>query len=919
MSVENVTKYLAIGIPILSVILIGYYFFVAKKSNWKVLKNNKVFAVIVPLFLVLLSVANIAVNSFSNVISLYLSSGPSDTEALELAQKASKDLVSKIQGEGTVLLENKNNSLPLAKGTKINVFGIGSVATTYGGSGSGASDESNNITIYQGLEEAGFELNPDLVSFYESNKPKKDEQNNFNLTGGDYNIHELSSVTREMMDSALDYSDTAIVVYSRNGGEGGDLPMDMAEFQNGDEGKSYLELQDIELNLLEKVKLAGFKNVIVLINSSNAMELGFLNDEEVTAALWIGGPGSTGNRAIGQILNGTINPSGRLADTYAYDLSTAPAYYNAGDFAYLNGKHELGPKTDYFKFLNYSEGIYVGYRFYETRFVDNETGEIDEEKYKDFVQYPFDYGLSYTTFEQSIENSEVKDGKVNVKVKVKNTGDVAGKEVVQVYYTAPYYEGGIEKSHVVLGNFGKTSLLEPGKEETVEISFNVDDMASYDYMDTKSYVLEKGQYEIKLMNNAHDVIDAFTYNQAETVVFNEEPRSGDEIVATNQFDDARGDINFVSRSDWEGTLPRERTNHRDASEEQLDIFTNPDIEAKDEGDDIVFADHGLTVEDLIGKDYNDPIWDQLLEQLSIEDMVKLIGYGGFATQGIDSIKLPATVNSDGPAGINNILTGVSGIQFTSGVVIASTWNQQLAQEIGTTMSDEAKAIGTVGLYAPGNNIHRTPFSGRNFEYYSEDPVLTGKISAATVKAAKDNGVFMYIKHFALNDQETNRLGVAVWTNEQAIRELYLKAFELPVKEGESTGIMSSYNRIGTRWTGGDDRLLNTILRDEWGFKGTVITDYNNRWFMDPTQAILNGGDLMLTPVGKEPTAATKTIEGRQALRKASKNIIYTVVNSAAVENYDKSFPMWLSLWIGANVILLVLIALWIKAKDKKAK
>lgn len=919
MSVENVTKYLAIGIPILSVILLGYYFFVAKKSNWKVLKNNKVFAVIVPLFLVLLSVANIAVNSFSNVISLYLSSGPSDTEALELAQKASKDLVSKIQGEGTVLLENKNNSLPLAKGTKINVFGIGSVATTYGGSGSGASDESNNITIYQGLEEAGFELNPDLVSFYESNKPKKDEQNNFNLTGGDYNIHELSSVTREMMDSALDYSDTAIVVYSRNGGEGGDLPMDMAEFQNGDEGKSYLELQDIELNLLEKVKLAGFKNVIVLINSSNAMELGFLNDEEVTAALWIGGPGSTGNRAIGQILNGTINPSGRLADTYAYDLSTAPAYYNAGDFAYLNGKHELGPKTDYFKFLNYSEGIYVGYRFYETRFVDNETGEIDEEKYKDFVQYPFGYGLSYTTFEQSIENSEVKDGKVNVKVKVKNTGDVAGKEVVQVYYTAPYYEGGIEKSHVVLGNFGKTSLLEPGKEETVEISFNVDDMASYDYMDTKSYVLEKGQYEIKLMNNAHDVIDAFIYDQAETVVFNEEPRSGDEIVATNQFDDARGDINFVSRSDWEVTLPRERTNHRDASEEQLDIFTNPDIEAKDEGDDIVFVDHGLTVEDLIGKDYNDPIWDQLLEQLSIEDMVKLIGYGGFATQGIDSIKLPATVNSDGPAGINNILTGVSGIQFTSGVVIASTWNQQLAQEIGTTMSDEAKAIGTVGLYAPGNNIHRTPFSGRNFEYYSEDPVLTGKISAATVKAAKDNGVFMYIKHFALNDQETNRLGVAVWTNEQAIRELYLKAFELPVKEGESTGIMSSYNRIGTRWTGGDDRLLNTILRDEWGFKGTVITDYNNRWFMDPTQAILNGGDLMLTPVGKEPTAATKTIEGRQALRKASKNIIYTVVNSAAVENYDKSFPMWLSLWIGANVILLVLIALWIKAKDKKAK
>lgn len=918
MSVSSVTQILAIVGPLLAVLILGYLLFLAKKSNWQLFKKNKLFTGIVPLLLVLIAAANIAVNVFNNVIDLYLASGPSDMDAVTAAQEVSKEITSTIQSEGTVLLENKNNTLPLAKNSKLSVFGIGSVATTYGGSGSGASDESKNVTIYQGLEAAGFELNPDLVSFYEANKPSKEGQNNFNLTGGDYNIYEPgANLTRELVEGAAAFSDTALVVFSRNGGEGGDLPMDMANYQNGDAGKSYLELQDIEINLLDKVKAAGFKNIVVLINSSNAMELGFLDDEAITGALWVGGPGSTGSSAIGQILAGDVNPSGRLVDTYAYDLTTAPAYYNAGDFAYLNGKHDLGPQTDYFKFLNYNEGIYVGYRFYETRFVDNVTGEVDEAAYDAMVQYPFGYGLSYTTFTQELESSEVKDGQVNLKVKVTNTGNIAGKDVVQVYYTAPYTEGGIEKSHVVLAAFDKTENLEPKASETVEISFAVDEMASYDYVNEGAYVLDKGTYQIKVMNNAHEVIDSFDYQQEETVVFKDKARSSDLQVAINQFEDAQGDLTYVSRADWEGTLPTERTAHKDAPEEFLELFTNALIEADDSVADIVFADHGLTVEDLAGKDYDDPLWDQLLEQLSVADMVKLIGYGGFATQAIDSIGLPATVNSDGPAGINNLLTGTTGVQFTSGVVTGSTWNQDLAGQLGVAMANEAKAIGTVGLYAPGANIHRTPFSGRNFEYYSEDPVITGKIAAATVKAAKDEGVFMYIKHFALNDQEINRLGVATWSNEQAIREVYLKAFEIPVKEGESTGIMSSFNRIGTTWTGGDSSLLQEVLRNEWGFRGTVVSDYNYRWFMDATQAVLNGGDLMLTPVGKEPTVATETTMGRQALRQASKNIIYTVVNSAAVENYDDSFPTWLILWIAGNILVLILICLWIWNRNKK--
>ena len=793
----------------------------------------------------------------------------------------------------------------------MNVFGISSVAITYGGSGSGAADESKNVTLQQGLSNAGIEVNDNLTSFYKERLPKKEQTNIFSLNGGDYNLEEISSeeYSQNVLKQAKEFSETAIVVFSRNGGEGGDLPVDMKNYKNGNEGRHYLQLQKVEEELLQTVK-QNFKKVIVLINSSNAMELGFLKEEGINAALWIGGPGSTGLSGVGKLLVGDVNPSGRLVDTYAYDLRTNPAFYNQGEFNYSNITYEEKDfkgetKTNPYTFVNYNEGIYVGYRYYETRFVNNETGEMDENAYNSVVQYPFGYGLSYTNFKKTIKDMKVSNGKVDVNVEVKNEGNVAGKDVAQIYYTAPYTVGGIEKSHVVLAGFAKTKLLQPGEVENVTISFDRDDMASYDYVNEKAYVLEKGDYQIKLMNNAHDVLDSRSISVEKTEVLNQ--RKSDKSVVTNQFAEANGGLNYVSRANWEGTLPTSRTLDKEADEtlsKELDV-KNPPINNNQSDEDIVIKKHGLQFKDMAGLDYNDPKWNQLLEQISVQEMKDLISFGGYATKEVASIDKPAVVDLDGPAGINGIFQNIKGIQYNSEVVIASTWNVELAKEMGDAFAEEALAHGVVGLYAPAVNIHRQPFAGRNFEYYSEDPLISGKMAASLVKSALDKGVYTFTKHFALNDQETNRSGVATWSNEQAIREIYLKAFEIPVKEGNATAIMSSFNRIGTTWAGGHKGLLTNVLRDEWGFKGMVITDFAGAAHMNPDQAIRNGNDLMLTPLGSLVTEkSTETNTGKQAMRKATKNILYTVVNSKALDIYKPKFKWWLLLLVVTNVLLL---------------
>lgn len=912
MNVAQITKMVLVISIIFAVLMVAFVTVKGKKQDAAEKKKGK--KIVTCILLAVIIAANGAIYAFNNIINQHFSSVKVDDMAVDDATTASKDITTRIEEEGIVLLENKDNTLPLnvEKNAKVNVFGQSSAAIVYGGAGSGASDETDNVTLQEGLKQAGFDVNEDLTKFYEEHKKKKKGQNVFNLKGGDYNINEpaTSEYSDKLISDAKKFSDTAIVVFSRNGGEGGDLPMDMASYTGGDAGKHYLELQSCEQEMLSMVE-KNFEHVIVLVNSSNAMELGFLEDKNVDAALWIGGPGSTGCVAVGEVLCGAVNPSGRLVDTYAYDLTTAPAYYNAGNFTYTSNGEDTSEH-----YVEYAEGIYVGYRYYETRYVDNETGKCDEDAYNKVVQYPFGYGLSYTTFEQKVTHHEVKDGKINIEIEVKNTGKVAGKDIAQVYVTAPYTNGGIEKSFVELEGFAKTGMLEPGKSEKVTVSFDVEDMAAYDYVEQGCYVLEKGTYEIKLMNNAHDVLDSFTYDVEDTIVYNEDnARSSDKTVAVNTFDFAAGDVTYVSRSDWEGTLPTERVEKKEATAEILDqlnldninkLYVNP----SNEGDKITTgADNGLTLSDMAGVPYDDEKWDKLLDELSVDEMAKLMGYGGFSTVEIASIDKVATIDIDGPAGLNALTSDISGVQFPSEAVIGSTYNVELVDEMGQTYAQEANAHGVVGLYAPGVNIHRTPFSGRNFEYYSEDPVLNGKLGAAMTRGCNSMGVYCYPKHFALNDQETNRSGVCVWSNEQAMREIYLKAFEIVVKEGNNHGLMSSYNRIGTVWSGGCEALLTDVLRGEWGFEGAVATDYANAKLLNADQALMAGGDLMLSTTGATLSdIVTGSTEGQQKLRQASKNVLYMVVNSRAyTDPVEMGFPYWILAQVALNIVLMLLV------------
>ena len=827
---------------------------------------------------------------------------------VEQAAEQSRAMAQELVQEGAVLLKDQNNALPLAEGTAVNLFGYGSVDPIYGGSGSGASDTSSNIDLVTGLTNAGFTVNQELVDFYKKSGVSRAAQKGFE--GSNFTPAEVPAAqyTDTLLQNAKAFLDVAIVTFSRVGGEGGDLPQDMyaAGYSKTDDGRHYLELTQDEEDLLALIKAQGFSKVIVLINSSNAMELGFLEDDSIDAALWIGSLGSTGFNAVGEILSGKVNPSGRLSDTYAYDLTTAPAYWNAGDFTYSNLKHH---------YVEYAEGIYVGYRFYETRYVDNTTGVCDEAAYAKAVQYPFGYGLSYTNFEQSIADYKTTDSAIEMTVEVKNTGAVAGKDVVQVYYTAPYTIGGIEKSHVVLAGFAKTSLLQPGASEKVTITFAPEDMASYDETGAKAYVLEAGTYQIKLMNNAHDVIDQREYEVPATITYSgDNARSTDLVAATNEFEDvAQGQTKqYVSRADWEGTLPTARTDGKTASAETVAAKENtPVYENNDSDQPITIADHGLTLEDMTGLDYDDPKWNDLLEQLSVDDMTNMISNGGWSTPEVASVGKPATNDLDGPAGINSLVSNLKGVSFPSEVIVGSSWNTDLAQRFGTAFGAEAAANHVVGLYAPGMNIHRTPFSGRNFEYYSEDGLLSGKMGAAMVQGVDSQGVYTYIKHFALNDQESNRLSISVWANEQSIREIYLKPFELSVKEGGTTAVMSSYSRLGNTWAGASKALLTDVLRNEWGFHGMVVTDsaMGNTSWMDINLALRAGGDMMLCLMGVKLDSSSNTAQ--QAMRRACHNILYTQANSIAIAAAVDNTPYWLILLAIVDSILLIAIVLLI--------
>lgn len=876
-----------------------------KECNKKFIRKEALCAIL----LAFVVTANlICYGPLANLITLSTGEGTISEETSIAAGELCEDIAE----EGIVLLKN-DKQLPLSASTKLNVFGWASTNPCYGGTGSGSlSDAYETVSLLQGLENAGFELNTELSDFYTTYRSDRPIVGMFEQ---DFTLPEppVSTYTDALIDNAKAFSNTAVVVITRVGGEGADLPTDVSkvnftdnseEYKEFQEGEHFLQLSESEKNMIDMV-CSNFDDVVVVYNGANAFELGFVNEyPQIKSAIWCPGTGQSGFNALGAILNGDVNPSGKTIDTFVYDLEATPTANNFGNFVYSNmdefAAQSFGTPT-LPTFVNYVEGIYVGYKFYETA---AQEGLIN---YDETVLYPFGYGLTYTSFEQTMSEITEKDGHISFDVTVTNTGAVVGKDVVQVYYNPPYTNGGIEKASTNLIEFAKTKMLQPGEQDTISISIALEDLASYDEKTETAYVLEAGNYEISINTDSHNVIDTKTYTVGATVVYSgDNSKSTDQIAATNLFDYANGGITYLSRQD--GFANYEEATKAPASyelaQEYKDTFVNNsnyNPEDHNNADDVMptlGAKNEITLMDLRGADYDDPRWETLLDNLTVDQMNSLIAYGGYQTSEIKSVGKVKTIDCDGPASINNNFTGVGSLGFPSAVMIGSTWNKDIAEDFGKNIGKMADEMGVSGWYAPALNIHRSAFAGRNFEYYSEDPILSGWMAAKATMGAETEGVYAYLKHFALNDQETNRNSmICTWSNEQAIREIYLKAFEIAVKEGGAKAMMSAFNYIGTEYVGANDDLLNTVLRDEWGFRGMVITDYFGVYgYQNADQEIRNGNDLMLvaydtdTNKVKDTQSATSII----AMRQASKNIMYTAVNSRAYfdENYDLSIPTW---------------------------
>lgn len=869
----------------------------------------------------------------------------------------------KLAEEGFVLLKNENAALPMNKGARISVFSKNSVNLSYGGSGSGGFDTSNNKNLYESLNDAGFVTNPTLKRFYESSQSGSVRTaNSSDLDNGDNQKIATaetpqSKYTDAVKNSYADYSDAALVVITRIGGEGFDLP----RYQGDSEGavsvdSHYLELDQNEIDLLTAVTDGTFKRVVVVFNTPSSFEATFLKDsayaafaDKIDAAVWIGFTGSNGITALGEILNGDVNPSGRLVDTWAADFTKNPSFVNFGTGCLpdTTDKYDGGM---YYS-VDYEEGIYVGYRYYETR------GETDgEDWYNANVVYPFGYGLSYTTFDWTVGDasaSEIELGTtITVPVTVKNTGSVAGKDVVQLYASAPYTLGGIEKAHKVLVGFAKTKLLQPGESETVTVSFDPYSAASYDYRDANSngfsgYELEAGEYTLYVSRNAHESEKAIALNLAADVQIGTDPTTDSEVV--NRYTDSEDFLDsdwqldaMLSRADWEGTWPTPQTAQQHAGTDRLyEEIRSEEHNNPTDFDSEEYPWFGekptLTLRDLLPSaeaegyepvvSYDDERWEELMMGCDEEEMIALINNGAYHTLAMESVGLPATIHGDGPSGFTCFMSKeqVNGTcQYVSEPVMASTWNINLMNELGEAIGEE----GTIGdkatgqpyssIYAPGVNIHRSPFGGRCSEYFSEDPFISGMMGAAEVQGIQSRGVLPTVKHFVANEQETHRSigGDLSWLSEQALREIYLKPFEYTVKLGETRGIMTSFNRIGTRWTGGDYRLLTEILRNEWGFNGLVICDFNTiPQYMIPRMMFYAGGSLDLATQQSAMWTDCDSSDAGDAivLMRAVKDVMYALVNSNAMnaEVIGYNPPIWQEYLHWINIGAFTLVGVWL--------
>lgn len=789
------------------------------------IKTKKLFMRFVSVVLVIVTLSSLTVTAFaaSDKIS-------EDTKAKSI------DIAYQIEEEGIVLLKNDDSVLPL-KNKKVNVFGAASCSIAFAGAaGSGAVRSSDAIGFYDALTNAGIEYNKELYNIYANFTGTKYDLGLISYVvtvlkqffGGGQSEMPVSRISSKAMAEAVEYSQTAIIVIGRVGTEMKDLSFEQ------------LNLNSDEKEMIEKV-CANFSDVIVVFNISNIMDMSWLEDyDNIKGAMIMWLPGEVGTDAVGKVLTGAVNPSGKLADTVSYDIEDHPASENFGNYMY---KGVLGiPKY----FVNYCEGIYVGYRYFET---------FAPEK----VMYPFGYGLSYTDFEWNVKSFSSNSEEITVKVDVQNTGDVAGKDVVQVYFSAPYYQGGIEKSAIELAAYAKTKELAPGESETLTLRFAVEDMASYDSAVEQAWVLDAGEYKIHVSRDVRTHEKTFNYNVDEKVVYKTDSVSGNEIK--NLFDFAQGDLTYLSRADAEGTYPAPPTDYyAPPAVLNSDKRPAPTLVGEKPKTGVKYDDGVITLQDVAE---DETLWDAFLDQLTVQEMINLIADCGYETTAVKRLGIPNTSDNDGPScikGSGGLLYTDCGLAFPVATALACTWNDELAEQFGEVIGEEGNQLGTHVWYAPGCNLHRSPQGGRNNEYYSEDPLLSGKMSAAVIRGVQSKDIVVTVKHFAANEQETNRQsnGLYTWVNEQALRELYLEPFEISVKEGKAMGVMSAYNRIGAQWCGGSKPLITDLLRTEWGFDGFVITDASidltGEGYLDPVLAVYarNSGILTMLYVISAP-------------------------------------------------------------------
>ena len=926
-----------------------------------------------------LTVNILALGPYRDTLQTFVFGYEVDAAAAQQNRETGEKLAKEIVEEGVVLVKNQDNVLPLTN-KRVNVFGWSSVSWIAGGSGSGRVVDGQNgnslntrVGLIDALHDYGVETSDWLTDFYKSKGTTRPGFSSGTLNTYDYQFHRLiepsladyDSYDDSMLSDAKSFSDTAIVVLSRVSGESSDAPQVQYKGSGSsstpnDSERSYLEASTEEIELLTYVG-SNFKNVVVVVNSTNTMNLNFLNTiPGLKGCLVCGATGMTAASGVVSVLYGDANPSGRLSDIYPFDFKTNASYVNSGSTGvngYLNSdglypadgttNGNVGnnsQKYDEVSYLDYVEGIYVGYKWYETADVEGYWNDIDNEYGKGYdgvVQYPFGYGLSYTNFSWEIvelgiaNNQELnKTDEISVKVRVSNIGEKAGQDVVELYYTPPYTNNGIEKSAMNLVAFDKTTILKPGEYEDLTLKFNVREMSSYDDLDKnhdglEGYVLEKGDYQIKLMKDSHhphDVVNngsavhtsnIINYNVNKNIIYDKDAYSGNDIY--NRFigdytedgvsidgSDSSADIEFLSRSNFKATFPKVKEDKRTMASNIRDnnLYTASMAEASNNNEDeapTFGANNGLKVYEnkqvtelgyRLGANYDDPEWEDVLDQLTENELRNMTLHGYVQTAALSSVGKEKHTNVDGPNQIGSFNLPNAGTGFPCATVVAQTWSTRLAYDFGLALGAEAKTLGYDGWYGPGINIHRSPFGGRNYEYFSEDPILSGYMSAAEVKGAKNQGVYCFLKHFIVYEQESMRDGISVWLTEQTLRELYLKPFEIAIHQGGANGVMTSYGRLGATWAGGNIALINGVLREEWGFHGMVLTDYaDHQKFMNGDQQLRAGGDLWMDGYNNNGSYRFDTSSNtfKQHLRRAGHDVLYGWLNAElAKKNYDPS-------------------------------